>query len=165
MTKRYIPAKLQELVKARAQGCCEYCICPESHATQNHSNEHIIPESLGGTTAADNLALACQGCNNRKYNKTQALDPVSGDRTALSSASRRLTRAFRLASRLHHTHRLDARRPRNAGRNRRSPFTNQATRETSVTHRREDQRLSGSPYLPRDLCTPGQPTFHLSARP
>ena len=78
MTKRYIPAKLQELVKARAQGCCEYCICPESHATQNHSNEHILPESLGGTTSADNLALACQGCNNKKYNKTHALDPVSG---------------------------------------------------------------------------------------
>lgn len=78
MIKRYIPLKLQELVKARAQGCCEYCICPESHATQNHSNEHIVPESLGGTTTADNLALACQGCNNKKYNKTQAIDPVSG---------------------------------------------------------------------------------------
>lgn len=78
MTNRYIPVKLQELVKERAQGCCEYCICPESHATQNHSNEHIVPESLGGTTTADNLALACQGCNNKKYNKTQAVDPVSG---------------------------------------------------------------------------------------
>jgi hypothetical protein len=78
MTKRRIPAKLQELVKERAQGCCEYCICPESHATQNHSNEHITPESLGGATTAENLALACQGCNNKKYNKTHALDPVSG---------------------------------------------------------------------------------------
>lgn len=78
MTNRYIPVKLQELVKERAQGCCEYCICPESHATQNHSNEHIIPESQGGTTTADNLALACQGCNNKKYNKTHAIDPVSG---------------------------------------------------------------------------------------
>jgi HNH endonuclease len=77
MTKRYIPLKLQELVKDRAQNCCEYCICPASHATQNHSNEHIFPESLGGTTTADNLALACQGCNNKKYNKTQAVDPIS----------------------------------------------------------------------------------------
>ena len=78
MTNRYIPVKLQELVKERAQGCCEYCICPESHATQNHSNEHVIPESQGGATTAENLALACQGCNNKKYNKTQAIDPVSG---------------------------------------------------------------------------------------
>lgn len=36
-----------------------------------------MPESLGGETTAENLALACQGCNNKKYNKTQALDPIS----------------------------------------------------------------------------------------
>jgi 5-methylcytosine-specific restriction endonuclease McrA len=77
MTKRRIPVKLQRLVTERAFGCCEYCICPDSHATHAHSNEHIIPEALGGTTDADNLALACQGCNNKKYNKTHAVDPIS----------------------------------------------------------------------------------------
>jgi HNH endonuclease len=39
--------------------------------------EHIFPLSQGGTTVAENLALACQGCNNYKYNKTEALDPIS----------------------------------------------------------------------------------------
>lgn len=77
MTKRRIPAKLQRLVKERALGYCEYCLCPESHATQAHSNEHITPEIAGGSSRSDNLALACQGCNNKKYNKTYALDPVS----------------------------------------------------------------------------------------
>lgn len=37
-----------------------------------------MPESLGGSTSADNLALACQGCNCAKGNKTQALDPATG---------------------------------------------------------------------------------------
>lgn len=77
MTKRRIPAKLRRQIKERAFGCCEYCACPESHATQSHSNEHILPETIGGETTSDNLALACQGCNNKKYNKTQAIDPVS----------------------------------------------------------------------------------------
>jgi hypothetical protein len=77
MTKKRIPKKLRQLVKERARGCCEYCVCPDSHATQEHSHDHIIPEDLGGKTIADNLALACQGCNNAKYNKTHALDPVS----------------------------------------------------------------------------------------
>lgn len=76
-TKRRIPANLHRLVKERALGYCEYCICPETHATQAHSNEHIMPEVLGGETTADNLALACQGCNNLKHIKTQAIDPVS----------------------------------------------------------------------------------------
>jgi len=77
MTKRRIPAKLQRLIRERAFGYCEYCVCPESHATQAHSNEHITPEILGGKTTADNLALACQGCNNIKFTKTHAIDLVS----------------------------------------------------------------------------------------
>ncbi|MEK7833254.1 MAG: HNH endonuclease [Acidobacteriota bacterium] len=44
---------------------------------------HILPETRGGETTADNLALACQGCNNKKYNKTQAIDPVSGEAAPL----------------------------------------------------------------------------------
>jgi hypothetical protein len=78
MTKKRVPAKLRRLVRQRALGYCEYCICPEFCATQLHSNEHIIPESRGGKTAEENLALACQGCNGAKANKTQARDPATG---------------------------------------------------------------------------------------
>jgi len=83
MTKRRIPIKLQRLVRQRALGYCEYCICPEFCATQKHSFDHIEPESQGGPTAAENLALTCQGCNNAKYNKTHATDPLTRRTVAL----------------------------------------------------------------------------------
>lgn len=44
---------------------------------QSFSAEHIVPRSQGGATALENLAFACQGCNNHKYNKTQGRDPVT----------------------------------------------------------------------------------------
>ena len=37
----------------------------------------FIPRSQGGVTSLENLALACQGCNNHKYNKTKSGDPVT----------------------------------------------------------------------------------------
>ncbi len=45
--------------------------------------DHIVPRSAGGATHTDNLAFACSGCNAHKYNKTSALDPVSGEAVAL----------------------------------------------------------------------------------
>lgn len=77
MTKKRLPAKLRRLVRRRALGYCEYCLCPEFCATQLHSIEHITPESRGGASTEDNLALGCPGCNGSKYNKTHALDPAT----------------------------------------------------------------------------------------
>jgi len=77
MTKKRVSRKLRRLVRQRALGYCEYCICPEFCATQLHSIEHIEPESQGGTSEEDNLALACQGCNGSKSNKTRGLDPAT----------------------------------------------------------------------------------------
>lgn len=45
--------------------------------------EHIIPRSQDGKTTLDNLALACQGCNGHKYNKTEGSDPVRGEIVSL----------------------------------------------------------------------------------
>jgi hypothetical protein len=45
---------------------------------QPFSLEHVIPQSRGGATAEENLALSCQGCNNHKYNKSEGSDPVDG---------------------------------------------------------------------------------------
>lgn len=45
---------------------------------QAFSVEHILPRSQGGETRADNLAFSCQGCNNHKYTRTEASDPVTG---------------------------------------------------------------------------------------
>jgi hypothetical protein len=45
---------------------------------QSFAVEHIDPRSRFGPTTAENLAYACQGCNNPKYNRTHGRDPVSG---------------------------------------------------------------------------------------
>ena len=52
---------------------------PEAFATQPHSIEHIIPRVKQGTDELENLALSCQGCNNRKHVKTDAFDGLSGE--------------------------------------------------------------------------------------
>ncbi len=70
MTDKKLTPQLKESVKIRANYCCEYCYSQEKFATQTFSFEHIYPLSKGGQTQLDNLALACQGCNNHKYNKT-----------------------------------------------------------------------------------------------
>ncbi|MFW6358398.1 MAG: HNH endonuclease [Chroococcales cyanobacterium] len=76
---------LREAVKLRAKNCCEYCWSQEKFATQGFSIEHIQPVSKGGETLSENLALACQGCNNHKYNKTEGKDPISGKLVSLYS--------------------------------------------------------------------------------
>ena len=78
MPKQHIATKLRQRVFERAQGCCEYCRSQAQYATQSLSVEHILARTKGGTTTLANLALACQGCNNHKYDKTDAPDPVSG---------------------------------------------------------------------------------------
>ncbi|HEY0556349.1 MAG TPA: HNH endonuclease signature motif containing protein [Thermoanaerobaculia bacterium] len=67
----------RELVRSRAQGWCEYCRSQERFATESFSIEHIVSLRAGGEDRLENLALACQGCNNHKYIKTEGLDPVT----------------------------------------------------------------------------------------
>ena len=78
MSENQLTSQLKQAVRARAKNCCEYCHSQEKFATQSFSIEHIYPLSKGGETKLDNLALACQGCNNHKYNKTEGTDPVTG---------------------------------------------------------------------------------------
>ncbi len=73
-----ISAVNRRLTRERANGRCEYCRCPESHSTQNFSVDHVWPQSRDGDDQSTNLALACQGCNNKKYNKTVVPDPATG---------------------------------------------------------------------------------------
>lgn len=78
MPESRITTKHRKVVIERARGCCEYCRSQACFATQSFSVEHIIPYSQGGKDTLDNLALACQGCNNHKYTKVQGSDPVTG---------------------------------------------------------------------------------------
>jgi HNH endonuclease len=70
-----ISAELRTFVTTRANGHCEYCQSSESFATERFSIEHIKPRAVGGLTIAENLALACQGCNGHKAARTVAVDP------------------------------------------------------------------------------------------
>lgn len=78
MPEQRISAELRQRVVERARGCCEYCRSQAKYTTQSFSVEHIVARANDGRTTLDNLALACQGCNNHKYNKTAGRDPVSG---------------------------------------------------------------------------------------
>lgn len=64
-------------VVERAKGCCEYCKSQEQYSPDPFSVEHVVPLSKDGTNALDNLAFACQGCNNRKYVSIEAFDPLT----------------------------------------------------------------------------------------
>jgi hypothetical protein len=83
MANEYVSAELRRDVTQRALACCEYCRSQARYAPQAFSVEHIMPRSKGGETALDNLALACQGCNNRKYTKTIGYDAVNQRSVAL----------------------------------------------------------------------------------
>lgn len=79
MSESRVTAQQKKAVAERANGCCEYCKSQARFSIQPFSIEHIIPKSQGGETTLYNLALACQGCNNHKYNKTGGRDLISGD--------------------------------------------------------------------------------------
>jgi hypothetical protein len=83
MANSAFTAAQKQFITQRAQGCCEYCISQAKFSPDPFSIEHIIPTVKGGTDALDNLALSCQGCNNRKYTHTEAIDPVTGSRVLL----------------------------------------------------------------------------------
>jgi 5-methylcytosine-specific restriction endonuclease McrA len=54
------------------------CRSQAQYATEAFSVEYILACVRGGSTSLENLALACQGCNNHKYDKTEAPDPMHG---------------------------------------------------------------------------------------
>jgi hypothetical protein len=79
MSREYIPVALRQLVIDRALGYCEYCRSSGDFALESMEFEHVVPVSQGGTTVAENLALACHGCNNYKQSRTEGIDPVSAE--------------------------------------------------------------------------------------
>ncbi len=79
MTRKYVPAALRQIVLERAKGRCEYCLYPQEAAFISFEYEHVIAEKHGGTTVADNLALACPYCNRFKGTDLGSLDPESAN--------------------------------------------------------------------------------------
>ncbi len=79
MADSRLTTQLRAQVIARARNCCEYCQSQARYAPESFSIDHIIPRIKGGQTNLNNLALSCQGCNNHKYTKAEAFDPVTGN--------------------------------------------------------------------------------------
>lgn len=82
MSDTSIPATLRQVVARRSRYQCSYCLSQEDIVGALFTVDHIIPESLGGTTTADNLCLACWDCNLAKHNRIAAVDP-DGEMTPL----------------------------------------------------------------------------------
>ncbi len=70
--------RVRRQVQARAEGRCEYCLCPEDFSLDTFTIDHIDPVTNMGSNNPDNLAFACHNCNNRKQNAISASDPESG---------------------------------------------------------------------------------------
>jgi hypothetical protein len=75
--------KLEEEIRARAQGLCEYCQFPEALSELRHVLDHIIARQHEGQTVAENLALCCGRCNGRKGPNIAGIDPQTGQLTRL----------------------------------------------------------------------------------
>ena len=78
-----VPNATRRLVRQRARYLCEYCHSPEYLSPDRFTIDHIMPQSLGGSDEADNLALACHRCNERHYNFTSAIDPQTQEEIPL----------------------------------------------------------------------------------
>jgi hypothetical protein len=74
MAKFSISSDLREAVRKRALSCCEYCKSQDKYSPTAFTIDHILPESLDGTSEFDNLCYACFLCNRLKSNKLKVFD-------------------------------------------------------------------------------------------
>ncbi len=68
----------KKAVQERAKHCCEYCLSQAKFSADTFAIEHIIPRIKNGNENLENLAFACQRCNNHKYTATHSLDSATG---------------------------------------------------------------------------------------
>ena|SRR5438067_5642207 len=76
------------LVASRAYHICEYCRAPEIVFNLPFEVEHITPQSQGGETIEDNLALSCRSCNLYKSDYVSAVDELTQEEVALFNPRR-----------------------------------------------------------------------------
>lgn len=68
---------------SRAQNRCEYCRAPEVFSLDSFAVDHIAPVAEAGSDSPENLAVACNNCNNRKQDATTSVDPQTQAETPL----------------------------------------------------------------------------------
>lgn len=80
-----VPAHLRKTVIKRAGNRCEYCLLSQLAQEATFHIDHVIPQSAGGATNVDNLALACVTCSLRKAARQSVLDAESGTEVLIFS--------------------------------------------------------------------------------
>lgn len=80
----------KKYVRSRAAYLCEYCHSPEKISASRFTIDHLHPRSLGGSDTEENLALACNRCNQNRYNfvvgrdlETATISPLFNPRNQL----------------------------------------------------------------------------------
>ncbi len=81
-------AALEQLVRQRAGGRCEYCHLPQVASGVPFEIDHIIARKHKGRTAASNLAVSCIYCNGYKGPCIAGRDPLTGKLTPLFNPRR-----------------------------------------------------------------------------
>lgn len=66
---------LQQHIRRRAAGRCEYRQLPQDCDDRPFEIDHIVSRKHGGPTTAGNLALSCFRCNSFKGSDIAGLDP------------------------------------------------------------------------------------------
>lgn len=73
----------RQLVRERANHCCEYCRIAQANLISKFQIDHIIPLKHNGLDDTNNLCLACLKCNGYKGPNVAALDPHTDEATKL----------------------------------------------------------------------------------
>ena len=82
-----ISGDLRDVVRTRARARCEYCQTQE-RIVMNLEVDHVIPESQGGPSTADNLCFSCRNCNSSKHDHLVGIDPLTGNEERLFNPRR-----------------------------------------------------------------------------
>ena len=83
MSKSRIAPSLRLHIAAISQFRCGYCLTSQKVIGPFLEIDHIIPESLGGTSVEENLVLACPMCNGHKAARVTAVDSETGETVPL----------------------------------------------------------------------------------
>ena len=78
-TSERVPEELRNLVIARAEHLCEYCLIHEDDTFFGCEVDHIISVKHGGLAEATNLAFACVFCNRHKGSDIGSILPRTGE--------------------------------------------------------------------------------------
>jgi hypothetical protein len=73
----------KQRIRQRAGNRCEYCQSHQDYLMSWLQIDHFRPVSKGGNSKDENLCLACELCNQHKWNQTEAIDPINQDVVAL----------------------------------------------------------------------------------